>query len=234
MHHAASCLTDNSRGVGSGLPGIWLRVDQQDQQAIDDLFRHLYRTAAQGGPLDRQAEAMVQQHIQQGPPGLLYHMAQTLVGQQAALRQLRAQLADCQQQLRQGGSSAGFAQPRRRGAGQQGYGGYAPSSGWQRSGGQGFLAGAGQIALGVGGGILAAEALSDLFSGGGLFGGDRDYGEREYDQGYYDGRQDEERYDDDRQDDGGQYDGDGGYDDGGGFDGGSGFDDGGGFDGGGW
>jgi hypothetical protein len=206
-------------------------VDQQDQQAIDDLFRHLYRTAAQAGPLDRQAEAMVQQHVQQGPPGLLYHMAQTLVGQQAALRQLRAQLADCQQQLRQGGSSAGFAQPGRRGAGQQGYGGYAPpyqqSSGWQRSGGQGFLAGAGQIALGVGGGILAAEALSDLFGGGGLFGGDRDYGEREYDQGYNDGRQDEERHDDDRQDDGGQYDGDGGYDDGGAFDDGGGFDDGG-------
>jgi hypothetical protein len=206
-------------------------VNQQDQQAIDDLFRYLNRTAAQGGPRDRQAEARIQQHIQQGPPGLLYHMAQTLVGQQAALRQLRAQLADCQQQLRQGGSPAGFAQPGRRGAGQQGYGGYAPQyqqpSGWQRSGGQGFLAGAGQIALGVGGGILAAEALGNLFSGDGLFGGD-DYGEREYDQGYYDGRQDEERQDDDRQDDAGQYDGDSGYDDGGGFGGG------GGFDGGGW
>jgi hypothetical protein len=101
-------------------------VNQQDQQAIDDLFRHLYRTAAQGEPRDRQAETRIQQHIQQGPPGLLYHMAQTLVGQQAALRQLRAQLADCQQQLRQGGSPAGFAQPGRQGAGQQGYGGYAP------------------------------------------------------------------------------------------------------------
>ena len=83
-------------------------MDQQDQQAIDDLFRHLYRTAAQGGPLDRQAEARVQQHIQQGPPGLLHHMAQTLVGQQAALRQLRAQLADCQQQLQRSGSPAGY------------------------------------------------------------------------------------------------------------------------------
>ena len=206
-------------------------MNQQDQQAIDDLFRHLYRTAAQAGPRDQQAEARIQQHIQQGPPGLLYHMAQTLVGQQAALRQLRAQLADCQQQLHQGGSPAGFAQPGRRGAGQPGYGGYAPQyqqpSGWQRSGGQGFLAGAGQIALGVGGGILAAEALSSIFSGDGLFGGDN-YGEHEYDQGYYDGRQDEERQDDDRQDDdrqddggqydGGQYDGDGEYDDGGGFD----------------
>jgi hypothetical protein len=64
---------------------------------------------------------------------------------------------------------------------------------------------------GVGGGILAAEALSDLFSGDGLFGGDRnDYGDREYDQGYYDGRQDEERQGEDRQGDGGQSDGDGG------------------------
>jgi len=127
------------------LPGIWLRVNQQDQQAIDDLFRHLYRTDAQAGARDRQAEARIQQHIQQGPPGLLYHMAQTLVGQQAALRQLRAQLADCQQQLQRSGSPAGFAQPGWRGTGPQGYGGYgAPyqqQSGWQRSGGQGFLAG---------------------------------------------------------------------------------------------
>jgi uncharacterized protein len=191
--------------------GIWLRVNQQDQRAIDDLFQHLYQSVAQAGPRDPEAEARVQQHIQQGPPGLLYHMAQTLVGQQAALRQLRAQLADCQQQLRESGSP-----------GQQGYRGYGPPnqqpSGWQRSGGQGFLAGAGQIALGVGGGILAAEALSNLFGGGALFGGDRDdYGERDYDRGDYDDRQD-----DGGQGDGGQGDGDGGYGDfgGGDFDGG--------------
>jgi uncharacterized protein len=178
-------------------------VNQQDQQAIDDLFQHLYQSASKAGPRDPEAEARIERHIQKGPPGLPYHMAQTLVGQQAALRQLRTQLTDCQQQLRQSGSP-----------GQQGYGGYGPPypqpSGWQRSGGQGFLAGAGQIALGVGGGILAAEALSNLFAGGGLFGGDRDdYDDRDYDRDDYD----------DRQDDAGQGDGDGGYD-GGGFDGG--------------
>ena len=213
-------------------------MNQQDKQAIDDLFQHLSQSAAQAGPPDPEAEARIQQHVQQGPPGLLYHMAQTAVGQQAALRQLRAQLADCQQQLRQSGSPGGFAQPGWRGAGPQGYGGYGPPyqqpSGWQRSGGQGFLAGAGQIALGVGGGILAAEALSSLFSGDGLFGGDRDdYGDRD-DHGDRDdyGGQDNDRggdYDD-RRDDGGQDDGNGGYadydDGGGGFDGG-GFDDGG-------
>ena len=89
----------------------------------------------------------------------------------------------------------------------------------------GFLAGAATSCSASAAASWPAEALSDLFSGGGLFGGDRDYGEREYDQGYYDGRQDEERYDDDRQDDGGsQYDGDGGYDAlAGGFDDGGGF-----------
>ncbi len=210
-------------------------MNQQDQQVIDDLFQHLYQTAAQAGPRDPQAEARIQQHIQQGPPGLLYHMAQTLVGQQAALRQLRAQLADCQQQLQQSGAPAGFAQPGWRGTG-PGYGPpYQQPSGWQRPGGPGFLAGAGQIALGVGGGILAAEAVSDLFGGGGLFGDDRAY-DQGYDQGFDQG------YDDGRQDDGGQNDGgqadadaaydDGGYDDGGYDDGG--YDGGGSDDGGGW
>ena len=205
-------------------------MNQQDQQAIDDLFQHLYQSAAQSGPRDPKAEASIQQYVQQGPPGLLYHMAQTLVGQQAALRQLRAQLADCQQQLEHSGSPAGFAQPGWRGAGQQGYGPpYQQPSGWQRSGGQGFLAGAGQMALGVGGGILAAEALGDLFSGGGLFGGDRDD---------HDDRDDRSDYDD-RQDDGGQGYNDGGYDGGqGDNDGGQGDNDGGydggGFDDGGW
>jgi hypothetical protein len=209
-------------------------VNKQDQQAIDDLFQHLYQNASQGGPRDPDAEARIQQQFQQGPPGLLYHMAQTLVGQQAALQQMRAQLADCQQQLRQGGSPAGFAPRGWRGAGPQGYGGYGygPQQpyqqpyGWQRSGGgQGFLAGAGQIALGVGGGILAAEALGNLFSGEGLFGGDRDdYGDRDDrdDYGDRDDRQDDQDY-------GGQDYADGGYD--GGFDDG-GFD-GGGYDGGG-
>jgi len=48
--------------------------------------------------------------------------------------------------------------------------------------GGGFLAGAGQLALGIGGGILGAEVLTSIFDGG-LFGG----GDREFEQGYQDG-----------------------------------------------
>jgi uncharacterized protein len=214
-------------------------VNQQDKQAIEDLFQHLNQTVAQGGPRDRDAEALIQQHVQQGPPGLLYHMAQTLVGQQGALRQMRAQLADCQQQLQQSGSQGGFLRGWR-GGGQRGYGGYGgygpppyqQPSGWQRGGGGGFLAGAGQIALGVGGGILAAEALGNLFSGEPLFGGDRDYDDRgdSDDRGDGDDRGDsDDRGGDQDYGDGGYQDyGDGGYQD-------TGYDDGGGFDdGGGW
>ena len=68
-------------------------MNQQDQQAIDELFRHLDQMAAQAGPRDSDAEALIQQHMQQGSPGLLYQMAQTLVAQQHTLNQLRSQLA---------------------------------------------------------------------------------------------------------------------------------------------
>jgi hypothetical protein len=147
-------------------------VNQQDQQAIDDLFRHLYQTAQQTGPRDQEADALIKRYVQQGPPGLLYQMAQTLVAQQYTLNKLRSQLASNQQQ---GGAPAGFAPPR--GSGYQGYGQpQYQQPGWQQPGraGGGFLAGAGQLALGIGGGILGAEVLTSIFDvAGGLF-GDRD------------------------------------------------------------
>lgn len=188
-------------------------MNQQDQQAIDQLFQHLYQSAAQAGPRDPEAEARIQQLFQQGPPGLLYHVAQTIVAQDHALQQARAQLATYQQQ---GGAPAGFAS----GPGQPGYGSpqapyqqsYQPPTGQQPSQ-HGFLAGVGKIAAGVGGGILGAEVLGRIFGGGGgIFGGDRDdYGDRD-DGGGYGGQDDY----------GGQDPGDGGFDggDGGGFDGG--------------
>jgi hypothetical protein len=202
-------------------------VNQQDQQAIEELFQYLNRTVAQAGPRDSAADALIQRHVQQGPPGLLYQMAQTLVAQQATVNQLRAQLAAYQ---RQGGAPAGFAQPRGGGY-QQAYGqpqyqqpGAYQQQGWQQPGrqGGGFLAGAGQLALGIGGGILGAEVLTSIFDGGGGLFGD---GDQQYDEGFRDGfsagDDDRGQGDDQGQDPGGyddnSYD-DGGYDDGGGFD----------------
>jgi hypothetical protein len=196
-------------------------MNQQDQQAIDELFRHLYQAAQQAGPRDDAAEALIQRYVKQAPPGLLYQMAQTLVAQQHTINELRSRAASAQQY----GAPAGFAPPA--GASYQGYG--QPGGYYQqpaRQGG-GFLAGAGQLALGIGGGILGAEVLTSIFDGG-LFGGDRD---REFDQGYQDGFAAGDDYAD-RDNGPGQdpgYD-NGGYDNGGYDDSGSGndgFDDGG-------
>jgi len=208
-------------------------MNQQDQQAIDELFQHLYQEARQAGPRDGAAEALIQRYVQQAPPGLLYQMAQMLVAQQHTVNQLRSQAAS---------QPAGFAPPQ--GAGYQG-GGYQaygqpryqqPASyqqpGWQQPGrqGGGFLAGAGKLALGIGGGILGAEVLTNIFDGvGNLFDGDRDRDDREqYDDGYREGFAAGDEYRDQ-----GDYQGPdpGGFDDPGAFDNGGfdngGFDDGG-------
>lgn len=212
-------------------------MNQQDQQAIDELFRYLYQAAQQGGPRDPEAEAHVQRYVQQGPPGLLYQMAQTLVAQHYTLQQVRAQQAG----NRPSGAPAGFAPPP--GVGQPGYSSYGQPAGyqqpapyqqgpgWRQAGNSGFLAGAGKIALGVGGGILGAEVIGDLFRGvEGIFDGDRGDYDRDYDRdggGFFGGDDDRDRgpYDNGPYDDG-QYD-NGQYDDGGQFDGGFGNGDGG-------
>jgi hypothetical protein len=203
-------------------------MNQQDQQAIDELFRYLYQATQRAGTRDAAAEELIQRYVKQAPPGLLYQMAQTLVAQQHTVNELRSQLTAYQ---RQGGAPAGFGQPQGGGYGsgygqpqyQQGY----QQGGWQqgRQGG-GFLAGAGQLALGIGGGILGAEVLTSIFDGGSLFGDDR-----QYDDGYQAGFAAGDDYGDQGGggDPGGYDDGGGGYDDGGGYDGG-GFDDGGGGD----
>lgn len=173
-------------------------MNQQDQQAIDELFQHLYRTTQQAGPRDGAAEALIQRYVQQAPPGLVYQMAQMLVAQQHTVNQLRAQ--------QQSGAPAGFAPPQ--GAGYQSYGQpqyqqpanyQQPAANYGQPGyqqpvrpGGGFLAGAGKLALGIGGGIVGAEVLTDIFDGGGgLFGGDRDRDQYQdaYQQGFAAGDQ---------------------------------------------
>jgi hypothetical protein len=218
-------------------------VNQQDQQAIDELFRYLYQVAQQGGSRDPEAEARIQQYVQEGPPGLLYHMAQTLVAQHHALQQARAQQAASRPPT---GAPAGFAPPQGLGQSGSGYspygqpsgyqqpGSYQPASqapGWQQAGNHGFLAGAGKLALGIGGGILGAEVLGDVFRGvGGIFdqdrgGYDRDYDDNRQGGGFFGPDDDRDRgpYDNGQYDNG-QYDNGGPVDDGGQFD--SGFDNG--------
>jgi hypothetical protein len=143
-------------------------------------------------------------------------MAQTLVVQEQALQRAEQRIRTLEQQA--GGGS--FAPPTsvfQAGAapGSQGRGGWGRGGGG--FGGGGFLAGAAQMALGIGGGILVAEAATSLAQGifGGGFGGFGGYGgdEAAFERGYEEGQQD------DQSDWGGGDDG-GGVDDGGNWGGG--------------
>ncbi len=119
----------------------------QEKQAIESLFQRLAQAATRAGPRDPEAEALVQQRVQL-LPGAAYHMAQTLLVQEHALQQAEARLGA-------GGQGSFLQQDRYSGR---------PAGG----GVGGFLAGAGQMALGIGGGILVADAAMAL--AGGLFG----------------------------------------------------------------
>lgn len=138
---------------------------RQERQLIDSLFQNINQHAIQAGPRDPQVEELIEHRVG-ATPGATYHMAQMLIGQQQLIAQLQQQLAYAHQQ-----AQTGFAPPYG-GAGQQGWG-PQPQPGWapgyqqpQRGGGGGgFLQGAGMIALGVGGGLLGAELIGDLFDG---------------------------------------------------------------------
>jgi len=151
-------------------------MNPQEQQMIDSLFQRLTQAAPQAGPRDPEAEALIQRHFQ-SLPGAAYYMAQTLLVHERALQQAEARLAA-------GGGAGGsfmppppppsYGQPYQPPYQQpypqpQPYPYAAPRQ--QGTGVGGFLAGAGKIALGVGGGVLLADAVMglghDLFGGGG-------------------------------------------------------------------
>jgi hypothetical protein len=172
----------------------------QERQIIESLFQRLARGAAQAGPRDPEAEALIQQRLQ-GFPGGPYYLAQTLIVQEQALQQAEAR------QRQQGSFLPGGGQP----AQAPGYPPPSYAAPPARGGGAGgFLAGAGQMALGIGGGILVAEAATSLAQG--LFGHHDPPG-----GGYDDGRP-FEGYSDDQQDGGDAYADPGDSGDSGGFD----------------
>ena len=110
-------------------------MNKQEQQIINGLFQHLQSAEANSGPRDPAAERLLTAHLQR-QPAAPYYMAQTILAQQAALKKAQSQL-----------QATG-----RSGSPQQKSG----------SGGTGFLGGAAQTALGVAGGVVAADFAIDL------------------------------------------------------------------------
>lgn len=125
--------------------------NQQDQQAINDLFDRIEDVARTSAPRDPDAELLIQQRLRAFPPAP-YYLAQVVVMQDQALREARERIEELER-----------ARERPRGPW-----GRNPDS-WQeqpvRGQGGGFLAGAAQTALGVTGGMLLGSALAGLFGG---------------------------------------------------------------------
>ncbi len=153
-------------------------MDTTERQVIDDLFEKLRKVESQTAPRDREAEEHILRQIAR-QPAAPYYMAQTIVMQEQALTAATARIEEMEREREARPASGGFlgglfgggqaptsdrrapaavGDPRlaayaRRGRGAGPWGG----------GGNGFLAGAMQTAVGVAGGMMLASALGSMF-----------------------------------------------------------------------
>jgi hypothetical protein len=151
-------------------------MDVTEQQIIDELFGRLYRVERQSGPREPQAEAYIQ-GLMNRQPGAPYYMAQVIILQEQALLAAQSRIEELERQLEElpSGGFLGslFGEPsERRGEPRERVKMVDPRispyfhSHYANRGGNGFLSGALQTALGVTGGVLLGNALADAFAMG--------------------------------------------------------------------
>lgn len=166
-------------------------MQSEEQRLIDGLFGRLKEAETKTGPRDLQAEQQINQHIRE-QPSAPYYMAQAMIIQEAALKQLDQRVKDLEAQIAQlqqnghgqqssggflaglfGGGSRSAPSPREQLQAQQQnnaawngqpQGGYAPQQQQAApSRAGGFLGGALQTAAGVAGGVVLADMLTGMF-----------------------------------------------------------------------
>jgi hypothetical protein len=145
-------------------------MDQNEQRVIEELFDKLRRVEAEAPPRDPEAEDLIRRRMAE-QPGAPYHMAQAIVVQEHALEASQARLQELERELAGRPAGGGFLSGLF-GGGEQRAGARGATPGlredfsrYRHAGGGGFLAGAMQTALGVAGGVLIADAITDAFSG---------------------------------------------------------------------
>jgi hypothetical protein len=161
-------------------------MNEQERGMIEGLFQRLHQAETQSGPRDREAEALIQD-LMTRQPSAPYLLAQVVLVQEQGLRNLQTRIEELERQQAeraQGGGGflgglfgGGQPQPPAQPA-------TAKTGGWSNSRlptrgstaalqppgvqpgaqGGGFMAGAMQTAMGVGGGMLLANAVSGLFA----------------------------------------------------------------------
>lgn len=165
-------------------------MQSEEQRLIDGLFSRLKQAEAQSAPRDADAEKAIAGYVQ-SQPAAPYYMAQTILIQEAAIKQLNERIKALESDVSRlqsakqnsGGFLAGLF-----GGGQSSSSGSEPIPGGQnyarqspppqpqyaqpqaqnyasaRSGG-GFMSGALQTAAGVAGGVVLGNMLMNMFSG---------------------------------------------------------------------
>lgn len=167
-------------------------MQSEEQRLIDGLFGRLKEAETKTGQRDAQAELQINRHLNE-QPAAPYYMAQAIIIQEAALKQLDQRVKELEgqiAQLQQNGagqqSSGGFlaglfgggngrsapspqaqAQARQQNNAawnNQPQGGYAPQQQQATPSRAGsFLGGALQTAAGVAGGVMLADMLTGMF-----------------------------------------------------------------------
>ncbi len=152
-------------------------MNEQDRQAIEQLFQRLTDVEKTAAPRDAESEALIGDFIQRRPQAA-YYMAQTIIVQQKALEEAerRPQASDGYDSV-DNRQEDDFTSDRMRSSGsgvpQSGKRFPVPSMADDRqaqaaqSGGGGFLAGAAQTAVGVAGGLLLGSAIGSMLGMGG-------------------------------------------------------------------
>ena len=150
-------------------------MNDDDRAAILDLFQRLREVEGRSAPRDPDAEALIRSAIA-AQPGAPYYMAQTIVVQNAALREAERRIAELEAEADQAAAGGGGLFGGLFGSGAGRGRSSVPPTGRRRgpdpalAGGQGggFLAGAAQTALGVAGGVLLGNMIA-----GAMFGDDQ-------------------------------------------------------------
>ncbi len=133
----------------------------EDKRAIEDLFERLTNVEKHSGARDFDAEKLIWENLRRHPEAA-YYMAQTIIVQEAALREQQSRIEALEADIDNGAggfleSIFGDDRPKRRPATRE------DARGPARDGG--FLAGAAETALGVTGGILLGNAIGGMFGG---------------------------------------------------------------------
>ena len=142
-------------------------MDGQDRQAIERLFEKLANVERQSPPRDAVAEDFIGEQLARQPHAP-YYMAQTIVVQEQALNAAQARIEELESEIgsrRRGGLVSVIfgdrSEPSRSTGSVPRVGRSQPAP--LARGGEGFLAGAAQTAMGVAGGVLLGNMIAGMF-----------------------------------------------------------------------